>query len=145
MFQMAGIGPMLGQAMYFHQIAAPNGHQEPFSIARYAAESRRRLEVLDRRLDGRDFILDQGYSIVDMATYPCARAWPWARLDVSGLDNLAAWFARIDARPAVQTALTIPKAVPGFWDPADHDAAFAAENAARFSQDVHGEAPPQGD
>ena len=54
MFQMAGIGPMMGQAMYFHRIAAPNGHVEPFSLERYTKESRRLLEVLDRRLAGRD-------------------------------------------------------------------------------------------
>ncbi len=50
MFQMGGVGPMMGQAMYFQRIAAPNGEEHPFSINRYVAESRRLLEVLDRRL-----------------------------------------------------------------------------------------------
>lgn len=136
MFQMAGIGPMMGQAMYFHRIAAANGQHEPFSMERYTGESRRLLEVLDRRLEGRDYMLDHGYSIADMAAYPWARAWPWAKLDITGLDSLAAWFARIDARPAVQKALTIPKSVPAFWSAEDHDDSFAAENAARFAQDV---------
>lgn len=131
MFQMAGVGPMMGQAMFFQRIAAPNGHDEPYSIQRYVDESRRLLEVLDKRLDGRDFLVGDTYSIADIATYPWARAWPWAKLDITGLDHLKAWFKRIDDRPAVQKALTIPKPVPAFWGEAD-DTQFAAENAARF-------------
>ena len=136
MFQMAGIGPMMGQAMFFKRIAAPNRNEQPYSIQRYTEESRRLLEVLDRRLAGRDFLLDQGYSIVDIATYPWARAWPWALVDIDGLDNLAAWFDRIDARPAVQRALTIPKPVPAFWSTDEDASGFAAENAARFAEDA---------
>lgn len=131
MFQMAGVGPMMGQAMFFQRIAAPNGHDEPYSIQRYVDESRRLLDVLDKRLDGRDFLVGDTYSIADIATYPWARAWPWAKLDITGLDHLKAWFKRIDNRPAVQKALTIPKPVPAFWGDID-DTEFAAENAARF-------------
>lgn len=131
MFQMAGVGPMMGQAMFFQRIAAPNGHDEPYSIQRYVDESRRLLEVLDKRLDGREFLVGDTYSIADIATYPWARAWPWAKLDIDGLDHLKAWFRRIDDRPAVQKALTIPKPVPAFWGDVD-DTQFAAENAARF-------------
>jgi len=122
MFQMAGVGPMMGQAMYFQRIAAPNGHKNPFAIQRYVDESRRLLEVLDTRLAGRQWLAGDAYSIADMATYPWARAWPWAKLDIDGLDNLKDWFARIDARPAVQKALTIPKSVPAFWGHVDADA-----------------------
>ncbi|MBO6846779.1 MAG: glutathione S-transferase N-terminal domain-containing protein [Maricaulis sp.] len=131
MFQMAGVGPMMGQAMFFQRIAAPNGHDEPYSIQRYVDESRRLLDVLDKRLDGRDFLVGDSYSIADIATYPWARAWPWAKLDITGLDHLKAWLKRIDDRPAVQKALTIPKPVPAFWGEVD-DTQFAAENAARF-------------
>ncbi len=135
MFQMGGIGPMMGQAMYFQRIAAPNGQEEPFSIKRYVEESRRLLEVLDRRLEGRDFLVGEAYSIADIATYPWARAFPWAKVSIDGLAHLKAWFDRIDARPAVQRALEKPKAVPAFWGQAD-EAAFLAENAARFAGDV---------
>jgi len=135
MFQMGGVGPMMGQAMYFQRIAAPNGQEEPFSIKRYVEESRRLLEVLDRRLEGRDFLVGEAFSIADIATYPWARAFPWARVSIDGLAHLKAWFDRIDARPAVQRALEKPKAVPAFWGKAD-EAAFLAENAARFAGDV---------
>jgi GST-like protein len=126
---------MMGQAMYFQRIAAPNGHEEPFSIKRYVDETRRLLEVLNTRLEGRDWLAGDAYSIADIATYPWARAYPWAKVSIDGLDHLKAWFDRIDARPAVQKALTIPKAQPAFWGDAD-ESAFLKENAARFAADV---------
>lgn len=138
MFQMAGIGPMMGQAMYFQRIAAPNGHDEPFSIKRYVDESRRLLEVLDNRLKSQPYLAGVEYSIADMATYPWARAYPWAKVSVEGLAHLQDWFDRIDARPAVQKALTIPKAVPAFWGHGEDDD-FSRENAARFASDVKSE------
>lgn len=131
MFQMAGIGPMMGQAMYFQRIAKPNGHDEPFSIKRYVDESRRLLEVLDRRLDGRRFLVGEEYSIADMATYPWARTYSWATVSVDGLDNLNAWFARIDARPATQAALQLPRPRPELFGDGDVAAAVSA-NAADF-------------
>lgn len=136
LFQVGHIGPMMGQAMYFQHIAAPNGHEEPFSIKRYVDESRRLLEVLDAHLEGRDWIAAGEYTIADMMIYPWARAYVWARVSVDGLPHLQAWFDRIDARPAVQKALTIPKANPQFWDEKADASAFAKENAARFASDV---------
>ncbi len=135
MFQMGGIGPMMGQAMYFQRIAAPNGHEEPFSIKRYVDESRRLLEVLNTRLTGREWLAAEQYTIADMATYPWARAYVWAKVSIDGLDALSAWFERIDARPMVRKALTIPKAQPAFWGDAD-ESEFLKENAARFASDV---------
>ncbi len=135
MFQMAGIGPMMGQAMYFQRIAAPNGQEEPFAIKRYVDESRRLLEVLDARLNDHEWLAADQYTIADMATYPWARAYVWAKVSVDGLDNLQAWFDRLDSREAVQKALTIPKAQPAFWGQAD-ETEFLKENAARFSSDV---------
>jgi len=70
-----------------------------------------------------------------MAIYPWARAYLWAKVSIDGLPNLQAWFDRIDARPAVQRALTIPKAQPAFWGQAD-ESDFLKENAARFASDV---------
>jgi len=136
LFQVGHVGPMMGQAMYFQHIAAPNGHEEPFSIKRYVDESRRLLEVLDTHLAQHLWLAGDEYSIADMMTYPWARAYVWARTSVEGLPHLQAWFDRIDARPAVQKALTIPKANPQFWDANADASAFAKENAARFASDV---------
>ncbi|WP_170588896.1 glutathione S-transferase family protein [Ruegeria arenilitoris] len=136
LFQVGHVGPMMGQAMYFQHIAAPNGHPEPFSIRRYVNESRRLMEVMNDRLNGRDWIAAEEYTIADMMLYPWARAYVWARVQVDDLPQLNAWFDRIDARPAVQKALTIPKANPQFWDASADASAFARENAARFAGDV---------
>ena len=91
--------------------------------------------MLNTRLAGREFLVGDAFSIADIATYPWARAFPWARVSVDGLDDLKAWFDRIDARPGVQRALEKPKPVPAFWGHED-EAAFLAENAARFASDV---------
>ena len=115
-FQVGHVGPMMGQAMYFQRIARPNGHDDPFAIRRYVDESRRLLEVLDTRLEGRDFLVGD-YSIADMATFPWARSFFWAGVDVAGLQHLNAWFARIDARPATQAALQLPKPRPSVFGP----------------------------
>ncbi|NER49030.1 MAG: glutathione S-transferase [Symploca sp. SIO1A3] len=131
MFQMSGIGPMMGQAMYFQRIAAPKGIEDQYAIARYVAESRRLLEVLDQQLAGKAYLLGDDFSIVDIATYPWARSYPWAKVSVDGLNHLQAWFERIDARPKTQKALTIPKPFPAFFGQGD-SATAEIENASRF-------------
>lgn len=135
MFQMAGIGPMMGQAMYFQRIAAPKGHQDDFAIERYVNESRRLLEVLDTRLEGRTYLVNGEFTIADIAMYPWARSYPWARVGVEGLPHLQAWMDRIDARPKTQRALELPKPNPAFMGKGD-EAVAQAENAERFKHDV---------
>ena len=131
MFQMGGVGPMMGQAMYFQRIAKPNGDEEPYSIRRYVEESRRLLEVLNTRLAGRQFLVGDEYSIADMATYPWARSYFWATVSVDGLDYLNAWFDRLDARPKTQEALQLPEPRPSAFGEGDIDEA-AKKNAANF-------------
>lgn len=132
MFQMSGVGPMMGQAMYFQRIAAPKGHVDEFAIRRYVDESRRLLEVVDRQLDGRPFLLGEQYSIADMAMYPYARSYPWAKVSVEGLDNLQRWFARLDAREAIQRAVTLPNPFPAYFGVGD-EGEGQSKNAAMFT------------
>ncbi|MEM7254062.1 MAG: glutathione S-transferase N-terminal domain-containing protein [Pseudomonadota bacterium] len=131
MFQMGGVGPMMGQAMYFQRIARPNGHEVPFAITRYIDESRRLLEVLDRRLAEREFLVGDDYTIADMATYPYARSYPWANVSVDGLVHLQRWFATIDRREKTQAALQRPEPRPAAFGHGDIEAA-ARINAARY-------------
>ena len=131
MFQMGGIGPMMGQAMFFQRIAKPNGDDVPYAIDRYVKESRRLLEVLDTRLEGREWLVGDAMSIADMASYPWARSYPWATVEIDGLPHLQAWFDRIDARPATQAALQLPEPRPSAFGKGDIEAAAKA-NAARF-------------
>ena len=135
MFQVGGIGPMMGQAMYFQRIAAPNGKSEEFSTKRYISESRRLLEVLDKRLKGRDYLVGDSYSIADIAVYPWARSFYWANVPVNGLDDLKRWFDLIDQRPLTQKALKLPEAVPEFFGEGKVKK-MLSKNASRFKHDV---------
>ncbi|QCZ94425.1 glutathione S-transferase family protein [Salinimonas iocasae] len=131
MFQMAGVGPMMGQAMYFQRIAAKNGNGDPFAIKRYVDESRRLIEVLNTRLEGRTYLVDAQYTIADMAMYTWTRAYYWANVSVDGLPHLQEWLERIDARPATQRALEIPEPYPAFFGKGDVKRQ-EDQNAARF-------------
>jgi GST-like protein len=109
MFQMAGIGPMLGQANWFANTAP---EKIPLAIKRYIDESARLFGVLDVRLAGRDFLADT-YSIADIATYPWVTiAWPIFTAmmpdTVGQLGRLAAWLERVGARPAVERGMNVP-------------------------------------
>ena len=104
MFQMGGLGPMMGQAnvftRYFPERIQP-------AIDRYLRESRRLLEVLDRHLAGNEYLAGD-YSIADIANLAWARIHVWPGVDVSGLGNLERWLAAIEARPAVQRGVQAP-------------------------------------
>jgi GSH-dependent disulfide-bond oxidoreductase len=104
MFQMAGVGPMQGQANVFNRYAP---EKLPWAIDRYLRECRRLYEVMDRQLASSEYLAGD-YSIADMATYPWVKIYEWTGLDVSGLDNLQNWLQRIAARPAVGRGMDVP-------------------------------------
>ena len=104
MFQMGGVGPMMGQANVFFRYFP---EKLPAAIARYQNESRRLFEVLERRL-GEVECLAGDYSIADIATHPWVRIHDWSGVSVDGLLNVQRWLAAMDARPAVQKGLTVP-------------------------------------
>lgn len=131
MFQMSGVGPMMGQAMYFQRIAEPQGHKEDFSIERFVNESRRLLEVLNVQLEGKSFVLGEEYTIVDIALYPWVRSFPWAKVSVDGLNHVQQWLKRLDARPAIRRAVLLPKPNPSFFGEGDMEEAMKT-NAANF-------------
>lgn len=105
MFQMGGIGPMQGQANVFHRYF-PEKIQAV--IDRYQNETRRLFEVLDTRLEGREYICDD-YSIADIANWAWIRIYKWSGITVDGLDNLLAWIDRMASRPACAKGVKIPK------------------------------------
>ena len=104
MFQMGGVGPMMGQANVFHRYF-PEKIQP--AIDRYQKETRRLFEVLDRGLDGKDYLAGD-YSIADIANWCWARTHKWSGVEVDGLGNLQAWMDRLAARPACQKGTKIP-------------------------------------
>jgi GST-like protein len=107
MFQMGGIGPMMGQANVFFRYFP---EKIPAAIDRYQHEGRRLLGVLDGQLAGRGYICDE-YSIADIAAWPWAVTHEWSGIDVSGLDNLQAWLQRMARRPAVARGRNIPERI----------------------------------
>jgi glutathione S-transferase len=107
MFQMAGVGPMQGQANVFFRYAP---EKIPFAIERYHRETRRLYEVLDRRL-GESEYLGGEYSIADIATWPWMRIHDWAGVPIEGLTHLERWFDRVGDRPAVKRGQDVPRPV----------------------------------
>ena len=105
MFQMGGVGPMMGQANVFHRYAP---EKLPWAIARYQRESRRLLGVLDAQLADHEYLAGD-YSIADIANWSWASTWKWSGIDTDGLDNLHAWLARVGEREAVKRGRAMPE------------------------------------
>lgn len=104
MFQMAGVGPMMGQANVFHRYLP---EKIPLAISRYQAESRRLFEVLDSYLAHHEWLAGD-YSIADIATWPWVRTYRWSGVSLDGLPHLQRWLDTIRQRPAVQRGLERP-------------------------------------
>jgi len=103
MFQMGGVGPMLGQAHHF-RIYAPE--KVEYAINRYTNEAKRLYGVMDRRLGEERYFAGE-YSIADMAIFPWTRSYENQGIDLADFPNVKRWFDAIDARPAVQRAVQI--------------------------------------
>lgn len=104
MFQMGGVGPMLGQNHHF-RLYAPEKIE--YAINRYTAEARRLYGVMDRQLQKRKYIAGKQYSIADIAIYPWLRNWQNQGIDWADFPHLKEWFDRIDSRPAVQRGVKV--------------------------------------
>ncbi|MCX4025784.1 glutathione S-transferase N-terminal domain-containing protein [Endozoicomonas sp. SM1973] len=105
MFQMGGIGPMMGQANVFYRYFP---EKIPAAINRYQHEGRRLFEVMDKQLATNQYLAGAEYTIADIATWPWVRSYEWSGIDITGLNHLQRWIAQISERPAVQKGITIP-------------------------------------
>jgi GST-like protein len=104
MFQMGGVGPMLGQAHHFRGYA-PEKIQ--YAIDRYSNEAKRLYGVIDRRLAASPWLGGQDYSIADIATFPWLRSWERQGIVLEDYPHLKKWFDRIAERPAVQRGVQV--------------------------------------
>ena len=104
MFQMGGVGPMLGQAHHF-RIYAPE--KIDYAINRYTNEAKRLYGVMDKRLAKSKYIGGPEYSIADIAIFPWLRSWKNQGIDWSDYPHLKGWFDEIAARPAVQRGVEV--------------------------------------
>jgi len=125
MFQMGGIGPMMGQANVFFRYF-PEKIQP--AIDRYQHECRRLFEVLDRRL-GESEWLGQDYSIADIANWCWVRTYKWSGVSIDGLSNLRRWLDAMKARPACRKGIEVPVKIESLLK--DEQATKAFSEAAR--------------
>ncbi|MFT4564342.1 MAG: GST-like protein [Gammaproteobacteria bacterium] len=107
MFQMGGIGPMMGQANVFYRYM-PEKIQP--AIERYQNESRRLMEVLERRLSESEWLADD-YSIADIANWCWVRTYKWSGVSAEGLPNLKRWRDAMRERPACRRGVEVPQAL----------------------------------
>ncbi len=105
MFQMAGIGPMMGQANVFLRYAP---EQIPYAIDRYQREVRRLFEVLERQLSSHEFVAGKEYSIADIAHWSWIHGHEWSGVNLDGLPHLMRWVTSVGERPAVQRGRAVP-------------------------------------
>ena len=109
MWQMGGLGPMLGQV---HHFVKYNKGKSKYGEMRYSREGHRLYRVLNERLAGRNFIAGEGkgmYSIADMACWPWVSRFEWQQIDLNEFSNLRDWYIRIAERPAVQKGYSVPR------------------------------------
>jgi len=104
MFQMGGVGPMLGQAHHF-RIYAPE--KIDYAVNRYTNEAKRLYSVINKRLAVRTYIAGKDYSIADIAIFPWLRSWKNQGVEMSDYPHLKGWFDEIAARPAVQRGVAV--------------------------------------
>ena len=104
MFQMGGLGPMLGQAHHF-RIYAPE--KIPYAVERYTLEAKRLYGVLNKRLARSTYVGGAEYSIADIAIFPWLRSWKNQGIDWADYPHLKGWFDEISARPAVMRGVEV--------------------------------------
>jgi GST-like protein len=103
-FQMANIGPMLGQLHHFRHYAP---EPVPYAVERFTSEAKRLYGVLDRRLGEVEYLTGGIYGIADIATFPWLRSWEKQGMQLADYKNLERWFNAIAARPAVQRGVAV--------------------------------------
>ena len=106
MFQMGGIGPMMGQANVFYRYAP---EKIPYAIDRYQRECQRLFEVLDKQLHSQEYLANNQYSIADIAHWSWVHTYKWSGVSIDGLSNLQRWIDTIRARSAVERGRAVPE------------------------------------
>jgi glutathione S-transferase len=105
MFQMGGVGPMMGQANVFYRYAP---EKLPYAIERYQREVRRLFEVLDTQLADHEYVAGD-YSIADIAHWAWVHGYKWSGVAIDGLEHLERWLRLVGERPAVKRGKDIPE------------------------------------
>ena len=128
MFQMGGVGPMLGQAHHF-RIYAPEKIE--YAINRYTNEAKRLYSVIDKRLSVSPYLAGEDYTVADIATFPWLRSWKNQGIDWADYPHAKRWFDEIAARPAVQRGLEALKPRKPLTDDKAREFLFGATQYAK--------------
>jgi len=129
MFQMGGVGPMMGQANVFFRYFP---EKIPAAIDRYQNESRRLFEVLDKRLSENQW-LAKDYSIADIANWCWVRTHKWSGVSVDGLDHLGRWLNTMGEQPGMQKGIEVPFSLDNLLEDKDAQKKFT-DNANKLLQ-----------
>ncbi|MFT4940333.1 MAG: GST-like protein [Paraglaciecola sp.] len=105
MFQMGGVGPMMGQANVFYRYFP---EKIPAAIERYQKEGRRLFEVMNTQLSKNKYLAGDEYSIADISTWPWVRIYEWSGISIDGLEHLKRWLDELAMRPACQIGILTP-------------------------------------
>jgi GSH-dependent disulfide-bond oxidoreductase len=143
MFQMGGIGPMMGQANVFFRYFPD---KIPAVIDRYQGESKRLFRVLDERLKDHEYLAGD-YSIADIANWAWVRTHRWSGVEVDDLPHLVRWRDAIRARAAVQRGIEQPASRVDLTRDGDEGARKFAEEArtmVEMGQSLKGATPAKG-
>ena len=115
MFQMGGVGPMLGQAHHFLRF---NPGKAPYAEERYAKEAKRLYGVLDRRLARVPYLAGDELTIADFATWPWLSRFEWQGIDLRDFPQVRRWYLELAARPGVRHGYDVPALGHGIPVPA---------------------------
>ncbi len=105
MWQMGGLGPMLGQV---HHFVKYNPGKAPYAEERFSKEAQRLYKVLNTQLEGKEYICGE-YSIADICCWPWVSRFEWQGIDMNAFPNVKRWYLKVAARPAVQKGYQVPK------------------------------------
>jgi GST-like protein len=106
MFQMGGVGPMMGQA---HHFVKYNPDKSEYASARYLTETKRLYKVMDGRLANNEWLNGYSYSIADIAIWPWTARHDWQTVDLNYYPNVARWYIKIANRPATLAGWNVPE------------------------------------
>ena len=136
-WQAANLGPVFGNKLsYTRYLTDLPEERRSHPLERFNTEAQRLLRVLDRQLEGRDFICGDHLTIADIACFPWIRGYKWSKIDITLHDNVVAWLKRVRARPAVERGLAYgaPEGETDQWS-ADTKRRYASGGSSIASND----------
>jgi len=136
-WQAANVGPVFGNKLaYTRYLGEVQEDRKAHPLERFGKEARRLAGVLDRQLEGRDFVCGEDFTIADIALYPWLRGWKWSKVDITDRPNVMAWIDRVRARPGVGRGLAygVPEDEIDRWTE-ERRASYAKGGATMASND----------